>query len=330
MKLILDDDACISWPLLEGRLIESLTALCEGVVLRTQARLQDSLTAFSKALNLANFNGEDNQSGVKKNLASDELRWELQTHTVMSYLICCEFTACANLLHLMLQRFKSSPISTNTKRRRAVLLFLCGRYAEATGHIKQSRVLLKSAWRETEREPKEGEQAIDQSLLRLIRLRHAWASTAAKSGNQMAASALEEAKLTQATAASTGNATVEVYAMLVQGICFQRLNRALEARMIFRKSLKISNELQHKVATASSLSILGRSLLVDRRLIPPKGSKQEISNNAPASHTPSTIQFRLIYPCFGSSFWLQANQQTGRLGVKLERHFNLPCSWRHE
>mmetsp|Transcript_13336 Transcript_13336/g.26101 ORF Transcript_13336/g.26101 Transcript_13336/m.26101 type:complete len:600 (+) Transcript_13336:45-1844(+) len=277
MKLILDDDTCISWRLLEGRLIESLTALCEGVVLRTQARLQDSLTAFSKALSLANVNADNlKQSGLKTALAGDELRWELQTHTAMSYLMCCEFTACANLLHLMLRKFQSSPSSGNTKRRRAVLLFLCGRYAEATGHSQQSRALLKNAWRETEKECATGEKAIDPSLLRLIRLRHAWKSSAAK-GSQMAASALEEATLIQAAAASTGNVTVEVYAMLVQGLCLQKLNRSLEARIIFRNSLKISNELQHKVAVASSLSILGRSLLVDRRLKPPRGSKQEIS-----------------------------------------------------
>mmetsp|Transcript_11849 Transcript_11849/g.18822 ORF Transcript_11849/g.18822 Transcript_11849/m.18822 type:complete len:283 (-) Transcript_11849:59-907(-) len=143
---------------------------------------------------------------------------------------------------------------------RLLLMYLCGRYAEATGHISESKNLLTQAWRIAL-----DEQFQDQIELKLaLRLRHVWSTVCAatnQSNPKMLSAALVEAKKVHLASQKIRNGTLEIYALLAQASALVSLGQHLQSLEIFRLALTTANTFRHKLATCASLAGISDILL---------------------------------------------------------------------
>jgi len=248
----------LKWPGQNANTLEALSSLCQGLADRSQAKLQDSTKVISNALDSL----KKNRSSERDRKVSVGLQVELQAVEALNSLTCCEYPKFVRVIGSLIKSLRSSGNENESYRlsqRRMLVKYLCARYLDIVGNARTANEHFKSIWGETSTRT----VLVPVAFAHLIKLQYLWNRVQQqKNVEHTIVCALEEARAIQQKVGITGNAVLEVYALLVQGTCQRFLGNVAEARVLCRKSLTISNGLQNKLATTVSLGQLG-ALLMD-------------------------------------------------------------------
>lgn len=256
----------LAWPAAGAPPPEALQALYEGVYERSQAKVQDSVQLFSRALELTRSAG----------CGGGTLEAELKLHTAANYLISCELGACARLLANLIKRdggLRQGASSRKRKRgsdiradvgvaergRKVTLLHMCGVYAEATGHDKEARLFFKRSYQLAcgGDDAADAADGVGSALRWIVELHYLWVSLGSRPTPQVRASVAEQVQRLQAAAVDSGNVTVQAYSLVLLGLCEAAAGAAARGRERLRQALAVANSVQHKMAIASCLALIG-------------------------------------------------------------------------